>query len=90
MRVPIPEITDPALVSRRMFVEARQVAFIKSVVEASEGLACMFAERGGELLLVAPRSREAELERLVHDLRDDLCAIGSTCLTNGASGENSG
>jgi len=73
-----------------MLVEARQVAFVKSVIEASEGLACMFAERGGELLLVASRSREAELDQLVRDLCGDLGAIGSTCLTNGASGENSG
>jgi len=85
VRVPIPEITDPALVSRSMLVEARHVAFVKCVIEASEGLACMFAERGGELLLVAPRSREKELDRLVSDLRDELCATGSACLVNGGS-----
>lgn len=73
-----------------MIVEARQVAFIKSVIEASEGLACMFAERGGELLLVAPRSREAELDQLVRDLCSDLGATGSACLADSARGKNKG
>ena len=77
VRVAIPEIIDRSLVTRRVLVEARHVAFVKGIIEASEGLACMFAERGGELLLVAPCSREAELEELVRDLRDELGAIVS-------------
>jgi len=48
---------------------------VKSILEASEGLACMFAERGGELLIVAPVSRRAELDELVEDLRAELGAL---------------
>jgi hypothetical protein len=56
-------------------VSARDVAYVKSILEASEGLASMFAERGGELLMVAPASRRAELDELVEDLRVELGAL---------------
>lgn len=58
-----------------MVVDARDVTFVKGVVEASEGLACMFAERGGDLLLVAPASRKQELDELVADLAREVGAI---------------
>lgn len=77
MRVPIPQVQDRSLVTRRLLVRAHDVIFVKGILEASEGLACMFAERGGELLLVAPRSREGELDELVRDLRDEVGAIVS-------------
>lgn len=89
MRVPIPEISDRSLVTRRLLVEARHVVYVKGIIEASEGLACMFAERGGELLVVAPCSREAELDELVRDLRDELGAIVSASMTNSATGSKS-
>ena len=75
MRVPLPEVRDDRLVARRVTVPARDVAYVKSILEASEGLACMFAERGGELLIVAPVSRRAELDELVEDLRAELGAL---------------
>lgn len=63
--------------TRRVRVQARHVAYVKGILEASEGLACMFAERGGELLLVACRDREVELDELVRDLGEELGAIVS-------------
>ncbi len=75
MRLPIPTISDPALVSRRISVNAQDVVYVKAIVEASEGLACMFAERGGELLLVSSVSRRLELDEIVEDLRAELGAI---------------
>ena len=35
----------------------------------------MFAERGGDLLLVAPASQEATLDEVVEDFRRELGAI---------------
>ncbi|HKQ68677.1 MAG TPA: hypothetical protein VJT73_05025, partial [Polyangiaceae bacterium] len=35
------------LVFRRMRVSTREVVFVKGVIEASEGLAAVFAEHGG-------------------------------------------
>jgi hypothetical protein len=58
------------MVVRRIVAPSREVVFVKGIVEALEGLAQVFAERGGELTLAAPSDRAAELDALV----DDLCA----------------
>jgi hypothetical protein len=54
---------------RRVLMDAAQVVFFKGVVEASEGLAAVFAERGGDLTVAAPCGRGRELDALL----DDLC-----------------
>lgn len=64
-----PMIGD-GLVARGMRVTARDVVFVKGIVEALEGIAVVFAEKGGDLVICAPVSREKELDALV----DDLCA----------------
>jgi hypothetical protein len=48
---------------------------VKGILEASEGIAALFAERGGDLTLVAPRDRAAELEALLLDLGRDIGAV---------------
>jgi hypothetical protein len=58
------------MVVRRVVVASSEVVFVKGIIEALEGLAQVFAERGGELTLAAPADRAAELDALV----DDLCA----------------
>lgn len=60
------------MVVREVSVKALDVVFVKGVLEASEGLASMFAERGGELLLAAPRGREVEVDELLADLEAEL------------------
>jgi hypothetical protein len=50
---------------------AKEVVFVKAVLEASEGLGAMFAERGGDLTLVAHRSQQKELDRLISDLEHE-------------------
>jgi hypothetical protein len=54
---------------RRVVLPARQVVFFKGVIEASEGLASVFAEKGGDLTVAAPEGREAEVDALL----DALC-----------------
>ena len=39
------------LIFRRVRVRAREVVFVKGVIEASEGLAVVFAESGGDLTI---------------------------------------
>ena len=63
------------MVTRRLIVRASDVVFVKGIFEASEGLCAMFAERGGDLLIAAPHTREAELDELLHDLVRDLGAV---------------
>jgi hypothetical protein len=57
------------MVTRKVVVRTKDVVFLKGIVEANEGLAQVFAERGGELVLAAPEGRAPELDALI----DDLC-----------------
>lgn len=56
------------LVTHRLDVPPREVVFVKSIVEASEGIASIFATSGGNLTLAAPRERVEALRELLADL----------------------
>ncbi len=56
---------------------AKEVVYVKGIVEAHEGLAQIFSDGGGDLLFSAPADRERELEELVHDLALELGALVS-------------
>lgn len=58
-----------------MIVEPRDVVYVKGIFEASEGVGALFAEAGGDLLIVAPLSRARELDALLRDLAAELGAI---------------
>jgi hypothetical protein len=60
------------MVVRRILMDAREVVFFKGIVEAHEGLAAVFAERGGELTLAAPEPRGAELDAVLDDLSSEI------------------
>jgi hypothetical protein len=63
------------LIVRRVRVSPRQVVFIKGVVEASEGVAAVFAESGGDLTIATLPSQKDELDRILQDLRDETGAL---------------
>jgi len=63
------------MVTRRIVVRAKDVAFLKGIVEAHDGLAAVFAESGGDLTIAAPRDRTEELDELVSDLAAELGGI---------------
>jgi hypothetical protein len=68
-------LIDADLAARRMIVEPRDVVYVKGIFEASEGVGALFAEAGGDLLIVAPLSRARELDALLRDLAAELGAI---------------
>jgi hypothetical protein len=63
------------MVVRRVVLRARDVVFFKGVIEASEGLAAVFAERGGDLTVATPASRAAELDSVLDTLCVELGAL---------------
>jgi hypothetical protein len=73
--VQLHELIDDGLIIRRLKVKNQDVVFVKGIFEASEGLCAMYAERGGDLTIVAPVSREAELDLVLHDLALELCGV---------------
>jgi len=62
------------MIARRVDVAPRDVVYLKGILEASEGLAALFAERGGELVITSPLDRAEELEVLLRDLAEELGA----------------
>jgi hypothetical protein len=77
-RRPVPSLTHVAhegMIWRRLVVRAKDVAFLKGIVEAHEGLAQVFAEKGGDLTIAAPAGREAALDELVADLAAEFDGI---------------
>jgi len=71
----LTELLDDGLFVRRLKVKNEDVVFVKGVFEASEGLCAMFAERGGDLTIVAPVSRALELDRVLNDLALELDGV---------------
>ncbi len=62
------------MLAREVFVRPPDVVFVKGLIEASDGLAAVFAEQGGDLTIVAPQGRGAELAELLHDLEAEIGA----------------
>lgn len=71
----VAPLLDASLTSRSVRVRAKDVVFVKGLLEASEGLASLFAERGGDLVIAAHPSRERELDELLGDLVREIGAI---------------
>ena len=57
---------------RELSVRPHDVVFVKSIIEASDGVAVIFAERGGELTIAAPQGRGAELAELLQDIAGEV------------------
>jgi hypothetical protein len=63
------------MVVRRLLLRAPDVVFFKGIVEASEGLAAVHAEKGGDLFVAAPADRAQELDALLDVLSVELGAV---------------
>ena len=63
------------LVTRRVRVPAREVVFVKGVIEASDGVAVVFADRGGDLTIATLPSQKDELDRILQDLESETGAL---------------
>jgi hypothetical protein len=74
-RKPVAPCVGEGLLVRRVLLASPDVVFFKGVIEASEGLACVFAERGGDLSVATPLDRAAELDALLDALGEELCIV---------------
>ena len=55
-----------------VIVRPSEVVFVKGIVEASDGIAVVFAEQGGDLTLAAPLDRGGDFAELLLDLERDV------------------
>lgn len=64
-------LVDDDMITREVTCADVDVVYVKSVAMGYDGLCCLFSSGGGTIVLAAPRGREAELDRLVEDLREE-------------------
>ncbi len=69
MVAPLP--WGPGLSRRRVQVATKDVAFLRYLLEAHEGLAFMYGDGTGEISLLAPDSQLAALDQLIADLWEE-------------------
>ncbi len=60
------------MVQRRIVVPPEQVVYVMAIVEASEGLALVLAEHGGELTLLCTPEQQGRLDELIADLQQEI------------------
>ena len=73
--MPFPALLDHELETRRIFVQAKDVVYVKGILEGYGGVAAVFAQHGGDLTLAAPASRIAELDQLLADLSCEIPSL---------------
>lgn len=74
-KTPLPiEQMRAGMIARELTVSPPDVVFVKGLIEASEGIGALFAESGGDLTIVAPESRWAEMMELLADLEVEIGA----------------
>ena len=74
-RTSVAPCVGAGMVVRRVQLRAKDIVFFKGIVDASEGLAQVFSERGADLTIAAPADREEELDAMLDDLCRELGAI---------------
>lgn len=72
---PPVEMLLGGLVTRKVRVPAREVVFVKGVIEASEGVAAVFADHGGDLTIATLPAQKDELDRILQDLAAETGAL---------------
>ena len=70
----VPMIGDQ-MIARRVLMHARDVVFLKGIIDAHEGLAQVFAEKGGELTIAAPAGQIADLDGLLTALQGEIAGM---------------
>ena len=62
----------PGMVARRVSLPSPEVVFLKGILEAHDGLAQVFAEKGGQLTICTTVEQAEELDALLQALTRDL------------------
>jgi hypothetical protein len=73
--MPVLPLIDADLATRTIRVQAKDVVYVKGILEGYAGLAAVFATHGGELTLAAPRSRVRELDQFLTDLSGEIPSL---------------
>jgi hypothetical protein len=69
---PVTLLAGPGTVVFRLTVRAQDAVFVRGTLEASDGLGNVFAQSGGDLLVVGTDSLAGSLQATLLDLVDEL------------------
>ncbi len=58
----------PGMIARHCLVSAEKVVIVKGILEAHEGLAQVYSQKGGTLVIAAPVDRSEELDGVLASL----------------------
>ena len=62
----------PGMIERRVSLPSPEVVFLKGILEAHDGLAQVYAERGGDLVICTTTEQATELDALLSALAKDI------------------
>lgn len=65
----------PGMVERRVSLPSPQVVFLKGILEAHDGLAQVYAEKGGDLIICTTEQQAHELDALLQSLTRDIPSL---------------
>jgi hypothetical protein len=65
---PVPPLQGPGLTWRRLRVANPDVVWLRSVIEGYDGLASLYGDGTGIVVLTTTRAQAAELDELLHEL----------------------
>jgi hypothetical protein len=66
--MPAPPVVGEGLVLRRLRLRDEDVVWLRGVLEGYDGIASLFGDGSGEIILAVPEDRVAELDALLRDL----------------------
>lgn len=65
----------PGMVERRVSLPAPEVVFLKGILEAHDGLAQVYAEKGGDLVICTTEQQAKDLDDLLAKLAKELPSL---------------
>lgn len=67
--MPAPPVLGEGLITRTLRIADEDVVWLRGVLDGYEGLAMLFGDGTGKIILAAPLDREKELDALLSDLK---------------------
>lgn len=69
--MPEPPVLGEGLVTRKLRIADEDVVWLRGVLDGYEGLAMLFGDGSGTVILAAPADRERELDAVLTDLQSE-------------------
>lgn len=65
-------LSDAELTIRALSLRPEDLVLFRHHLEASDGIGFVIARRGGDILVVGPKSRERDLDTFLDDMREEF------------------